>query len=167
MQQASRATPILEYTKRTMMEAQACRTAVRLAELEPDARDDGVRQNNEDGGPPEQSIHVYPGTATRRNVTEHRSHDRLSNLPIVEARTPEAVLARRSSKREKDKRYSLEANPAVNLRAARPTTYDRKYGEGLVESYPLPPSPFSNLDPGLLSVGTIGRRALSQLTLTW
>ena len=174
MQQASRTTPgnrtgsssspILEYTKRTMMEAQAFRTAARLAELEPDARNEGKSQNNGEGGPPEQSSQVYPGTAARRNVTERRSRDRWSNLPIVEARTPEAVLARRSSRREKDKRYSLGADPDAYLREARPTTYDKKYGEGVMDPYPpLPPSPFSNLAPGVNPSGTIDRSALSQL----
>jgi hypothetical protein len=113
--------PLVEHTRRVAMEAQAFRTRVRLQDLERAAHNgEGTHQDQEDMLLDDdselrilrsfiQESPTYPNTEARQNVTVRRSRDRLSGRSS-EIRTPEAVTGRRSSLRERDRRYSLEAS---------------------------------------------------------
>ena len=142
----SLSSPILEHTKRTVREAQAFRTAVRVAELGLEPSDNEGKSDRVEEQPDESSSQVYPGTAARRNVTMRRSHDRLSNRPMIVARTPDAVLVRRSLSRERDRRYSMESDFGHGATSSR--TYDRKNNEDVRGSYSLPQSSFRTDDRG-------------------
>jgi hypothetical protein len=111
---AASSSAIVEHTRRLAIEAQAYRTQVRLQDLEGSICDD------EEILPSGEAEHrilrsftqespIYPGTEARQNVTIRRSRDRLSGQTSA-ARTPEAVTSRRSSLRERDRRYSLESS---------------------------------------------------------
>ena len=94
---------ILDYTRRTQVEAQAFRTGARITELDIQARD-VTRQDTVMRGMHEDDLEVpaYPGTVARRNVTVRRSRDRLSGRPQIPPRTPEDVLRRRPMDRPRD-----------------------------------------------------------------
>ena len=74
---------VLEYARRTQVDAQAHRTSVRRAELERKAqgggRDDAVGEHGQEEQPSERA---YPGTTARKNVTVRRSRDRLSGVVL-------------------------------------------------------------------------------------
>ncbi len=129
---------VLDFTRRTQFEAQAYRTAVKVAELGSQAkeatRDDAVDFSEE---APEQS--VYPATEARRNVTVRRSR-RLSGKPEIQPRTPEDVLKRRSQDRPRDKDYEEQG-----FRSATAFTYRRNHGEDLQGGYRV--VPYSQDDP--------------------
>jgi hypothetical protein len=128
----SSSSPLVEHTRRVAMEAQAYRTMVRLQDLEGSTRNDAVTGDGEEGDLPYevqspvgeaspslfQAGSAFPGTAARQNVTVHRSRDRLSDRPVVAARSPEVFTSRRPSKRERDKRYSLESGLEMSFRGA-------------------------------------------------
>ena len=113
---AASSSSIVEHTRRVAMEAQAYRTQVRQQNLEGSVCDD---EELLPAGEAEQRIFrsfaqespIYPDTAARQNVTVRRSRDRLSGQTAV-ARTPETVTSRRSSLRDRDRRYSLESSTA-------------------------------------------------------
>jgi hypothetical protein len=123
------------------MEAQAFRTRVRLQDLERAAHNgEGTHQDQEDMLPDDDSelrilrsfvkeSPTYPNTEARQNVTVRRSRDRLSGRSS-EIRTPEAVTGRRSSLRERDRRYSLEASQKMPA-----NTFARDNEEELRASY--------------------------------
>jgi hypothetical protein len=136
----SSSSPIVENTRRVAMEAQAFRTAARVRELEENGRNDAVAfgiLGEDEGLPYEAPEYLVPGTAARKNVTVRRSRDRLSERPIVEARTPEAVVSRRSSQRDRDKRYSIESDPEIAFYGARARIHERRHGEDVMEQYPV------------------------------
>ena len=107
---AASSSPLVEHTRRVAMEAQAYRTQARQQDLE------GSMGDDEEILPAGEAEHrilrsfaqespIYPGTEARQNVTVRRSRDRLSA-----GRTPDAVTSRRSSLRNRDRRYSLESS---------------------------------------------------------
>ncbi len=111
---AASSSPIVEHTRRLAIEAQAYRTQRRLQDLE------GSICNDEEVLPAGEAEHrilrsfaqeslTYPSMEARKNVTVRRSRDRLSGQTSA-ARTPEAITSRRSSLRERDRRYSLESS---------------------------------------------------------
>jgi hypothetical protein len=73
---------VLEYARRTQVDAQAHRTSIRMAELDRKAqdegRDDAVNEKVREEEPFERA---YPDTTARKNVTVRRSRDRLSGRP--------------------------------------------------------------------------------------
>ncbi len=140
---------ILDYTRRTLIEAQAFRTGVRIAELNSQAtnatRDDAVvGEIGEDGD----GLPVYPGTAARRNVTVRRSRDRLSGRPQVLPRTPEDVLRRRPMNRPRDLEYEEQI-----LRETSAVTFKRNHGEELKGNYRVVPYSQDDPDEGFRSAG--------------
>jgi hypothetical protein len=94
----------LEFTKKTMIEAQAYRTSVRVGELEREAtRNDAVSNGIREGE--QQSVEAdlfarvspsYPNTAARRNITVRKSRDRLDGA--ASSKSPEEITNRRSSR---------------------------------------------------------------------
>ncbi len=125
---------MLDFARRTQMEAQAQRTAVRIAELEHESQD-GDR-NAATVARIEEDLpigYVYPGTVARKNVTVRRSRDRLSGRPVVPPRTPEDVLRRRSLDRPRDKRSDEQEQTVTQGASA--VFHVRKHGEELLGSY--------------------------------
>jgi hypothetical protein len=129
---------VLDFARRTQIEAQAQRTAVRIEELERDAeretqyadRDEATAVRVTEELPVE---HIYPGTVARKNVTVRRSRDRLSGRPLALPRTPEDVLRRRSLDRPRDKRSDAQEQHVTQGASA--VTHIRKHGEVLKVSY--------------------------------
>ena len=135
--------PTLDYARRMNIEAQAYRTAVRVAELDAQARgrNDAVvgdSQNEMIEG----DFDLVPGTAARRNVTIRRSRDRLSARPVIDPRTPEDLMQRRSVRRSIDVEYS---NEQLESRSASAKFHVKKHGEELKGPYRV--IPYSQYDP--------------------
>jgi hypothetical protein len=135
---------VLEYARRTQVDAQAHRTSVRMAELECKAQDD--ERNDAVGGQVQEEQpfeRAYPGTTARKNVTIRRSHDRLSGRPVVVPRTPEDLLRRQSLERPQDKRSDEKGQQSAQGASA--VVHVRKHGEELQGSYRV--IPYSQTDP--------------------
>jgi hypothetical protein len=127
--------PVLDYARRTQMDAQAHRTSVRIAELGREVQH--VQRNDAVTGFVQEELPVdlaYPGTAARKNVTVRRSRDRLSNRPASVPRTPDGVTRRRSMDRPTIPRSSEEKGLVMQGTFA--VTHGRKHGEELQGSYP-------------------------------
>ena len=139
----SMVSPTLEYTRQMASDAQAHRTAVRLSELKAQAksRDDAVGSDSQNEMF-EGEFDLVPGTVARRNITVRRSRDRLSSRPVIESRTPEDLLQRRSNRRSIDVEY---ANEQTESRSASAKFHIKKHGEELKGPYRV--IPYSQYDP--------------------
>ncbi len=141
---------ILDFTRKTQVDAQAYRTAVRIAELESQeknpTRNDAVMAEM---GTDEPAFSAYPGTEMRRNITVRRSRDRLSLKPDVLPRTPDDVLRRRPKDRPRDLAYGEQVSRATSA-----ITHKRNHGEELTGSYRLRPYPKDDPDEGYRYAGT-------------
>ena len=147
---------ILDYARRSQIEAQAYRTSARIAELELDAhkeeRNDAVGVHGQEEKPFERG---YPGTAARKNITVRRSRDRLSGRPVVLPRTPEDLLRRRSVERPQDKRSDEKGQQSS--RGAAAVVHDRRHGEELRGSYRVIPYSATDPDAGFRYADGTGR----------
>ena len=134
------ASPLVEHTRRVAMEAMAHRTSVRMQVLEEAARSDQEGMIPHDESELRilrsfaQESPIYPDTATRKNVTVRRSRDRHSGLSSS-VRTPEAITSRRSSIRDRDRRYSLESDPDRAPHEVPASLLPRRDGEELRGQY--------------------------------
>jgi hypothetical protein len=147
MSSSSLSPSVLDFARMTQTQAQAQRTAARIAELESqgkeEARNDAVMMDMD-----EPEFTVYPGTVARRNITVRRSRDRLSGRPDVPPRTPEHVLRRRSMDRPRDTEYGEQVSRATSA-----VTFQRKHAEELKGSYRVVPYPKDDPDEGYRFAG--------------
>jgi hypothetical protein len=127
----------LEYTKRSAMEAQEYRTALRVAELNREAeRNDAVAKEDQEGGRagietdlPARVSPFVPNTAARRNIAMRKSRDRLhDDMP---PRTPDDVMKRRSNRREQDIKYENE----MRFQGSSAVSFSRRHGEEIYQAF--------------------------------
>jgi hypothetical protein len=151
---------VLDFARRTQIEAQAQRTSVKIGELERETQDAErdeatVARVKEElpVGP------VYPGTVARKNVTVRRSRDRLSGRSLALPRTPEDVLRRRSLDHPRDKRSDEQEQHVTQ--GASTVTHIRKHVEALEGSYRVFPYSQTDPDAGFRSADGTGRPSSS------
>ncbi len=164
MSSSSLSPSVLDFARMTQTQAQAHRTAVRIAEFlksqgKEEARNDAVMM---DMGMNKPESTVYPGTVARRNITVCRSCDRLSGRPDVPPRTPDHVLRRRSMDRPRDKEYGEQVSRATSA-----VTFKRNHAKELKGRYRVVPYPKDDPDEGYRYAGKGDSDELKPLDHSW